>query len=129
MGLGDERSRRSAELPMLGFRNAMKNVYKIFFHSGPEIGLRTHVLRGTASIDVSGLSVQGPHGCSFISSESITDVELFRLHGTARVIRIDHRGGRLYLAVVRFMIGQFASVNFFKTGELYGRLENLPKSR
>lgn len=113
---------------MIGFRSIMKNVYKVFFHNGPEIGLKTHVQRGTASIDVSGLSIQGPDGSSFIPSANIKDVELFRLHGTMRAIRVDHQGGRLYLAVVRFMIGQFASVNFFKTGELLRELENLAKS-
>ncbi len=106
----------------------MKNVYRIFFHNGPDIGLKTHVLRGTASIDASGLNIQGSEGSSFIPSASITDVELFRLHGTMRVIRVDHQDGRLYLAVVRFMIGQFASVNFFKTGELHEALERLAKS-
>jgi hypothetical protein len=112
---------------MVRFRNAMKNVYKVFFHNGPEIGLRTHVLRGTASIDASGLNIQSSEGSSFIPSASIKDAELFRLHGTMRVIRVDHQGGRLYLAVVRFMIGQFASVNLFKTGELHEALERLAR--
>jgi len=103
----------------------MKNVYKVFFHNGPDIGVKTHVLRGTASIDASGLHIRGPEGNSFIPSADIKDVGLFRLHGTARVIRIDHQGGRLYLAVVRFMIGQFASVNFFKTGQLLRELKEL----
>jgi hypothetical protein len=44
------------------------------------------------------------------------------------VIRVDYKGGRLYLSVVRFMIGQFASVNFFKSGELYRELASLAKS-
>jgi hypothetical protein len=35
---------------------------------------------------------------SFIPSARIKDVELLRLHGTMRVIRVDHDGGRLYLA-------------------------------
>ena len=106
----------------------MNNAYKVFFHNGPEIGIKTHVLRGTASIDASGLNIQGPEGSSFIPSANIKDVELFRLHGTARVIRVDHQNGRLYLAVVRFMIGQFASVNFFKTGELLKQLQVLAGS-
>ncbi|MFZ0273050.1 MAG: hypothetical protein WB524_21100 [Acidobacteriaceae bacterium] len=106
----------------------MKDVYKVFFHDGPEIGLKTHVLRGTASIDASGLNIKGPVGSSLIPSGSIKEVELFRLHGTMRVIRVDHQGGRLYLAVVRFMIGQFASVNYFKTGELHKKLEGMAKS-
>lgn len=107
--------------------NAMKTVYKVFFHEGPELGLKTHVLRGTASIDASGLNIHGPDGSSFIPSASVKEVELFRLHGTMRVIRVEHQAGRLYLAVVRFMIGQFASVNSLKTGELHSKLRDLAK--
>jgi len=106
----------------------MKTVYKVFFHNGPEIGLKTHVLKGTASIDLSGLNIQSSEGSSFIPSASINDAELFRLHGSMRVIRVEHQGGRLYLAVVRFMIGQFAFVNFFKTGELHDALKRLARS-
>jgi hypothetical protein len=106
----------------------MKNAYKIFFHDGPEIGLKTHVLRGSASIDGSGLTVRGPAGDLFIPSTSIKKVELFRLHGTMRVIRVDHEDGSLFLAVVRFMIGQFASVNFLKTGKLHKKLEGMAPS-
>lgn len=106
----------------------MKKVYKVFFHDGPEIGLKTHVSRGTASIDTSGLTVHGPAGDSFIPSTSLKEVELFRLHGMARVVRVDHEGGRLFLAVVRFMIGRFASVNFFETGQLYKELESMARS-
>lgn len=95
--------------------------YKVFFHSGEELGLKTRVEKGKATLDESALHLEGLNGFSLPLSE-IRAVELFRLHGTMRVLKIDHSRGRLYLAVTRFMIGQFASVNFFKTGELYNRL-------
>ena len=47
---------------------------------------------------------------------------MFRLHGLGRVIEIDHRQGRLFLSVVRLMIGQFAFIDFFKTGALFKQL-------
>ena len=95
--------------------------YKVFFHSGEELGLKTRVEKGKATLDESALHLAGPNGFSLPLSE-IRTVELFRLHGTMRVIKVDHLRGRLYVAVTRFMIGQFASVNFFKTGDLYNRL-------
>jgi len=113
---------------MVRFHNTMKKSYKVFYHQGPELGLKTHVLKGRAWIDDSGLSVTGPGATVVVPSTDIEEVELFRLHGLARVIRVDHKGGRLYLSVIRFMIGQFATVNFFKSGELHKELLSLAKS-
>lgn len=107
----------------------MANVYKVFFHDGPDLRLKTHVLRGRATTDASGLRVDGRDGQVFIPAANIQEVELFRLHGLGRVVRVDHEGGRLYLCVVRFMIGQFALINFFKTGELHRDLRDLAKAR
>jgi hypothetical protein len=95
--------------------------YKVFFHVGDELGIKTRVEKGTASLNETTLSVDGPGGLSLPMS-SIQHVNLFRLHGLGRVIQIDHAGGRLFVSVVRFMIGQFASINFFKTGDLNERL-------
>ena len=107
----------------------MLNSYKVFFHYGQEIGLKTRVSRGEAWIDSLGLNIKGPSGNSVIPKGDIEEVELFRLHGTARVIRVDYRAGRLYLSVVCFMIGQFALVNFLKTGELHNALASLTNSK
>jgi hypothetical protein len=98
---------------------------KIFFHHGTELVLETRVSKGTAWIDDSGLNIKGPSSTLVIQKAEISKVEMFRLHGLARVIRVDYQGGRVYLAVVRFMIGQFASVNFFKTGRLHRTLVSL----
>jgi hypothetical protein len=95
--------------------------YKVLFHAGEELGLKTRVERGKATLDESALHLEGPNGVSIPLSE-ISGVKLFRLHGLGRVIQIDHSGGRLFVSVIRFMIGQFATINFFKTGDLNNRL-------
>jgi hypothetical protein len=95
--------------------------YKVFFHAGDDLGIKTKVDRGTATLDDSILSLDGPNGLR-IALRDIHAVKLFRLHGLGRVIQIDHAAGRLFVSAIRFMIGQFATINFFKTGELNERL-------
>ena len=103
----------------------MQERYKVFFHCGEELGLKTRVSKGEAWIDNAGLNLKGP-GCSIVIPRAdLLTIELFRLYGLGRVIRIEHRGGRLFCAVVRFMIGQFATVNFFRTGKLHKALSVL----
>ena len=93
------------------------------FHAGDALGLSTRVLKGEAWINDTGLNVEEP-GVDHIviSTADIRTVEMFRLHGLGRVIQVDHRNGRLFLSVVRLMIGQFAFINFFRTGKLYNAL-------
>lgn len=95
--------------------------YKVFFHQGNELSLKTKVERGEAWLDDTGLHVSGPSEV-IVLSEDLLAAELIRLHGLGRVIRVEHRQGQLFLSVVRFMIGQFAFINFFKTGELHKEL-------
>jgi hypothetical protein len=38
------------------------------------------------------------------------------------MIRVEHSQGRLFLTVIRFMIWQFATINFLKAGALYKEL-------
>src|SRR5215831_10258884 len=101
--------------------------YKVFFHRGTELGLKTRVEKGKAWLDSVGLHIDAPDGFT-IPSDDILEAELFRLHGTCRVIRLDYRGGRVFLSVVRLMIGQFAFVNFFKTGALHRQLTAIAKA-
>jgi hypothetical protein len=100
--------------------------YKVFFHLGDELLLKTKVFKGQACLDNVGLHIDGPDRFTIPASD-ILKAELFRLHGLGRVIRIDYRGGRLFLSVVRFMIGQFAFINFFRTGKLQKQLASLGK--
>ena len=99
--------------------------YKVFFHRGDELTLKTRVSRGQAWIDEQGLHIASKNESFTVPSGAISSVDLFRLHGTMRVIRVDHSDGRLFLSVVRLMIGQFALVNFLGTGELRDRIANL----
>ncbi len=93
--------------------------YKIFFRD--ELTIKTRVMKGHTRLDDSGLHIEGPGGLD-IPLRDLRQAELFRLHGVGRVIRIEHRQGRLFLAVIRLMIGQFAYINFFKTGALHKEL-------
>jgi hypothetical protein len=107
----------------------MTRKYKIFFHHGEELGIKTRVSKGEAWIDAAGLNIKGPLGDTLMAGSDILEVELFRLHGLGRVIRVEHSNGRLFLSVVRLMIGQFALINFVQTGVLQGALADLAKSR
>ena len=98
--------------------------YKVFFHQGDELSLKTRVSRGEAWIDESGLHVKGASEV-VIPSGNLRSAELFRLHGLGRVIRVEHNQGRLFLSVVRLMIGQFAIINFFKSGTLHEELTKI----
>jgi hypothetical protein len=107
--------------------------YKVFFHRGDELSLKTRVTRGEAWLDAAGLHVKGSEEFT-IPGRDLIAVELFRLHGLGRVIRVEHTQGRLFLSVVRLMIGQFAFINFLKTGTLYKELlaitsQNPPKEK
>jgi hypothetical protein len=101
--------------------------YRVFFFQGQELTLKTRVERGAAWVDDVGLHIDGPSEV-LIPANDILGAELFRLHGLGRVIRMEHRGGRLYLSVVRLMIGQFALINFFKTGDLHKQLSAIAKN-
>jgi hypothetical protein len=101
--------------------------YRVFFYRGTELGLKTRVEKGQAWLDTAGLHIDGPDG-STIPSNDILKAELFRLHGLGRVIRLDYRGGLVFLSVMRLMIGQFAFINFFKTGALHKQLAAIAKA-
>jgi hypothetical protein len=98
--------------------------YKVFFYFGDELTIKTKVSRGYAWLDDSGLHIEGPGGID-IPSGDLQHAELFRLHGLGRVIQIEYRHGRLFLSVIRFMIGQFATINFLKTGAFQKQLAAL----
>ncbi len=94
--------------------------HKVIFHRGEELGLKTRVQKGKAWLADEGLHIEGPDGLlPIIPNSSLLSIELFRLHGLASVIRVDYQGGRLFLSVIRFLIGgQLMLVNYYKTVEL-----------
>lgn len=100
--------------------------YKVFFYQGDSLTLKTKVQKGKAWLDDAGLHIEGRDGLLPLPRSSIISAELFRLHGTCTVIRVEHQGGRLFLSVIRFLIGgQLMLVNYYGTLALHKELASL----
>src|SRR5262245_4373066 len=108
--------RRDADL-------ADKTTYPVIYHIGDTLNLETKALEGRASLTEDGLTITGPSPVA-LPIRQLRAAELFRLHGLGRCIRISHEKGTIYVSVVRFVLfgGYFASINFFRTGELARQL-------
>ena len=99
--------------------------YKVIYHQGDTVGWSTKAVRGMAEVSERGLTITGPNVTIDIPAGDIQSVELFRMSGMGSMLKIVHDGGTLFVTVIRFMIGQFATVNFFATGALRNRLLEL----
>ena len=96
--------------------------YKVIYHIGDAIGWRTTVATGSLFLDGSRLLIQGEQDVE-IPVSSLRSVELFRLHGTGRMLTIVHTGGTLFVSVIRScLFGCFAVISFFATGRLRNEL-------
>ena len=96
--------------------------YRVVYHVGDTLNLRTKALEGRVALTQDVLAITGPSLVELPIRE-IRSVDLFRLHGLGRCIRISHDRGTVYVSVVRFVLfGYFALINFFQTGELARRL-------
>jgi hypothetical protein len=94
--------------------------------AGDTITLRTKALEGHASLSQHALTITGRTPIE-LPIRDLHDAQLFRLHGLGRCIRLSHAKGTVFVSVIRFMLfgGYFASINFFRTGELARRLRAL----
>jgi hypothetical protein len=102
-------------------------IYKVVFHEGETIGLETKVDSGRLSIEQDRLLISGKKEVSILF-RSLISVELFRLHGTMRMLKIVHSDGTIFVTVVRFsLFSQFALGNYFATGELRDKIDMLIK--
>ncbi len=103
--------------------------YKVMYHAGPEIDLKTKANTGRLSLDDDHLVIHGDPAIS-IPLVSLHSAELFRLHGTGRMLKLVHDGGTLFVTVIRFsLFGLFAVVNFFGTGRLHKELQSAIATR
>lgn len=103
--------------------------YKVIFHDGPEVGIKIKGSSGWLSIDGDQLKIAGTREVT-LALGSVLTVELFRLYGLGRMIRITHTHGTLFVTVVRFCIaGRLATVDFFKTKRLLTVLSSHLESR
>jgi hypothetical protein len=96
---------------------------RVIYHIGDPLNLQTKGLEGRAALTQDALTITGPSPIE-VPIRDLRGVELFRLHGGGRCIRISHDQGTVYLAVVRVVLfgGYFALINFFQTGKLAHRL-------
>ena len=103
--------------------NPMKTHYKVISHCGESIQLSTRAMTGTLFLEPGMLTIAGEQRMA-IPFDSLRSVELFRLHGTARMLKVVHIGGTLFVSVIRFSLfrGYFAVINFFATGRLRDEL-------
>ena len=82
------------------------------------------MLSGRAEIDDRNFRISGPRNV-LIPFTEIGEPELFRLHGTGRMIRFSWRNSTIFVTVVRLnILGLFAIINFFRTGRLFERLRS-----
>jgi hypothetical protein len=103
--------------------------YKVIYHVGESIGMKTKGAVGRLSLDEKCLLITGDKGVS-IPIESLRSAELFRMHGTGRCLKIGHAGGTLFVTVIRFsFFGFFALVTFFATGTLHEELDEAIRAR
>jgi hypothetical protein len=106
-----------------------KKSYRVIYHNGPELQLKTKVLSGRATVNREGLSIDGETEIEIPTTE-VTKVELYRLHGSMSIIRVEHAGGTLHVAPVRInLFGYFVVVNFFAARRLCDELNSLVENR
>ncbi|EKU73866.1 MULTISPECIES: hypothetical protein [Sphingobium] len=103
--------------------------YRIFYHHGFELGLATKVAKGVLDIDDKAIAIKSGGNAYHIAFHDVEDVELIRLHKVGRVIRLTHSGGTHFVSVVRFMVGQFALINFLATGRVFNRIQSAVNSK
>ena len=102
---------------------AAKIWYKVIYHDGPEVTAGTKAISGRATVTAEGLLVEGQSTFE-IPADKMTDVEMYRLHGSMRMIRVTHVGGTLHITAVRMnLLGLFVIVNFVSAGELFETLK------
>lgn len=100
--------------------------YKVIYHIGDSIGLKTKVSKGKLWVDGSSVFIQTKD--QKIQLDGIRSVALFMLNGLGSMLNVKYgETTTIFIAVVRFCVGQFATGNFFGTRELKGDLEAATK--
>jgi hypothetical protein len=119
------RTTRGASLTVPSRTLAEIMSYKIIYHCGNEINLKTRTKSGRLNLESDSLIISGKESIS-IPVECIVEVEMFRLQGLGRMLKVVHSEGTIFLTVVRFcLFDLFAMVNFLKTGKLHRELETI----
>ena len=96
--------------------------YKTIYHVGKDLTAKTRVSSGTLTVQDDAVSISGSSALTIPFSE-VTAVEMFRLHGLGRMIKLACPRRTVFLTVFRLnLFGYFAVINYFRAGELYENL-------
>lgn len=96
--------------------------YKIVYHVGPELTVKTKVASGTLTFQDDALRISGPSEPAIPFAE-IRHAEMFRLHGLGRMIKMVCDERTIFLTAVRFNLGgYFVLINAFRTGQVYEQI-------
>lgn len=104
---------------------AKGGTYRVFFHRGKDLSIKTRVEKGTAEIYGSSLTVRSAAGDFTVPLDREAKASMILLYGLARVVVLDRNGKRTYMGVIRLMVGQFVIGNRLGTGRLFKDLSNL----
>ena len=101
------------------------NRYKVAYHIGDTIGIKTKVESGFVVFDNNEFKLTTRTGSYVASLTNISQISLFMLHGLGSTLKIQTVNSTIFLSVVRFcMAGQFILVNRFSTRKLKKLLES-----
>ena len=94
--------------------------YKVIYHLGADRPtLKTKASTGFLHFGEQEFSIVGEPSIT-VPYASLRTVELFRLHGAGRMLKVVYAAGTLFVSVLRFTLfgGRIASVSFIQTGKL-----------
>jgi hypothetical protein len=98
--------------------------YRITHDIGNRIDLKTKTQSGILTFDSDCMKISGAKPMT-ITNWALKGVELFRLHGPGRMIKMAYADSTVFLTVVRLnLFGYFLLSNFLKTGALCEHLRS-----
>ena len=93
--------------------------YKIIYHVGNELTIKTKADSGYLVFNESSIFISGTSTLE-VPYTSMIKIEMFRLHGLGRMIKLVCADCTIFFAVIRLNIfGYFVFIDFLKTGRLY----------
>ncbi len=109
---------------LMAMRLASRTVsYKVLFHEGESISLATKGRAGRLSLEDGLLLIHGGLQIAILIEE-VRTAEFCWLHNSLRLLKITHKGGVLFVSVVRFsLFGYFVLGNTFAGGRLMKELQ------
>jgi hypothetical protein len=99
--------------------------YKVFYHFGNELSSKTKVKMGVLIISENDIYLKESNS-NIMKLIDIKKTELITILGGGHCIKIYCLDFSVFISVIRFcLFGSFALVNYYKTMEVYKKLESV----